>query len=574
MTSPLRESTIRASSTVVVTRRVTPTAGGPSSVAILLAFTLVLFVVLFWRLGEPSFWDPDEAHYAETTHELLSTHDWLAPYYNEEPFFDKPILFHWLQAAAMSLAGETELGARIVPAMAATVLVGITAWFGATVVSTEVATVAALLLATSPGLFGLARYAILDSLFTALLFGGSALVTVAAMQRRPKLQWPGYVLIALAVLTKGPLALVICGLTFGLTIAGSADARRLFRELRLARGFLLVVVLSAPWFIYMWFRFRDGFVNGYILDENIRLYSTNRFGRGPSVWFYFRVLAAGLLPWTAVILGRLYDDVRAAARRDGSLAAIDVLLWSWTFAIVGFFTLSKFKLDHYVFPASPALCLIAARAWQSMRQRPLDPRNAGTRVGLHLVGPLMVAVSLSGGYMLIARLALPPIALLVPAAVGLAGAIMAAQLNVRAGRPPRMPWAVIGAMTITYAGLVLWAFPALEQRKVVPELARWVAEHATANDRVASYRLNRWNTAFRFYIGRHVAMIDAPDEARTLFSGPAPFYCTMLKPAYEEFVAQGVPLRLVYEREGMWATSGRALWRRRIPPTQFVVVTR
>src|SRR6476469_9945608 len=61
------------------------------------AVAVLLFVVLFWRLGVPTFWDPDEAHYAETSRELLRTHDWLAPYYNEQPFFEKPIMFHWLQ---------------------------------------------------------------------------------------------------------------------------------------------------------------------------------------------------------------------------------------------------------------------------------------------------------------------------------------------------------------------------------------------------------------------------------------------------------------------------------------------
>src|SRR5262245_43340295 len=54
----------------------------------------VLFTTLLWRLGEPSFWDPDEAHYAETTRELLLSGDWLAPMYNGAPFFDKPIVFH------------------------------------------------------------------------------------------------------------------------------------------------------------------------------------------------------------------------------------------------------------------------------------------------------------------------------------------------------------------------------------------------------------------------------------------------------------------------------------------------
>src|SRR5256885_4149196 len=38
-------------------------------------------------------------------------------------------------------------------------------------------------------------------------FSGAALVTVAALRDRPVLQFPGYALVALAVLTKGPLAI-------------------------------------------------------------------------------------------------------------------------------------------------------------------------------------------------------------------------------------------------------------------------------------------------------------------------------------------------------------------------------
>jgi len=38
-------------------------------------------------------------------------------------------------------------------------------------------------------------------------------------------------------------------------------------------------------------------------------------------------------------------------------------------------------------------------------------------------------------------------------------------------------------------------------------------------------------------------------------------------------VARGVPVKDVFAREGMWATSGRALWRKAVPATRFVVVT-
>ena len=130
------------------------------------------------------------------------------------------------------------------------------------------------------------------------------------------------------------------------------------------------------------------------------------------------------------------------------------------------------------------------------------------------------------------------------------------------------------AIAITYAGILLWVMPALEQRKVVPDLARWVAARASTTDRVATYRLNRWNTAFRFYVDRHTVLLESPEEAREFFARPGPFYCTMLARAYDEFVAQGVPLRVVYTREGMSATSGRVLWRRHVPATEFVIVTR
>jgi 4-amino-4-deoxy-L-arabinose transferase-like glycosyltransferase len=551
-------------------------AGGAATVA---AFAVVLFVVLFWRLGAATFWDPDEAHYAETSRELIVSGDWLAPYYNERPFFDKPILFHWLQGASMAVIGPTEFAARLVPAFAALALIGITAWIGFRLMSADVAIISALLLATNPATFALARYAILDTVFTAFLFGGVALVCVSALQQRPRLQWVGYFLIAMAVFTKGPLAFVLCGVAFGVAIAlslvCSSDLHRRLLRLRLISGFLLATVVAAPWFVYMWFRFGDSFVSGYLLDENIRLYATDRFTptESTSFWFYFRVLAAGLLPWTPLVVGRLIDDLRAAFRRDRSLDGIDILLWGWTFAVVMFFSLSRFKLDHYVFPAAPTLCLIGARAWVAVQQGPEESRNAGARVGLWLIGPLMVVLAVVGGYLLVARLELAAATLIIPIAIGVAGGALLIQ-STRGRRAPAIPWVVIGALTMTYGGLIGWVIPEFERKKVVPDVARYVAAHATASDQVATYRLNRWNTAFRFYADRHVAMIDAPDEARRLLTGTVPFYCTMLQSSYEEFVAAGLPLRIVYQREGMWATSGRALWRGQPSLARFVVVTR
>ncbi len=541
--------------------------------ALLVLAGLLLFVVLFWRLGEPTFWDPDEAHYAETTREMIATGDWWAPYYNEQPFFDKPVLFHQLQGATMLLFGQNELGARMLPALAALVLIGITAWFGAAMISTEAGIVGGLMLAASPGVFGLARYAILDTLFTMFLFGGSALIATAALHDRRSLQWPGYLGIALAVLTKGPIGAVLCGLTLLLAVVTSADLRRRLLGLHWMAGLAIVLAVAAPWFIYMYSRFHEAFVNGYFLDENVRLFAASRFGNQPRFWFYFQILALGLLPWTGLVIGRAVDDVRAW-RRGEPADGVEVLLWAWTIAIVGFFTLSTFKLDHYVFPAAPSICLLCARGWSDVRADPRSPRHAGSRIGLYVVGPLLVVLGIACGYFLIVRLDLPPLAMAIPIALALAGVAMIAGLAVRGGRSPQIPWLATMALTITYAGLVHFVMPAIERQKVVDDMAAWVAEHAGPSDRIASYRLNRWGPSFRFHVGRHVEFLEAPREADAFFAAPAPFFCIMRREAFDELTARGARLDVQLERRGMWATSGRVLWRNQIPTARFVVVTK
>jgi 4-amino-4-deoxy-L-arabinose transferase-like glycosyltransferase len=536
------------------------------------AVAALLFVVLFWQLGAASFWDPDEAIYAETSREMLRTGDWLAPYYNDQPFFDKPILFYWLQAAGMAIAGPNELGARLASAVAAVALVATTAWLGATLISFEVGFVAALLLAASPPVFALAHYAILDMTFTALLFAGVSLLTVSALRDRPHLQWPGYVLVGLSALTKGPLALALCGVTFVLALIASADLRRRLLALHYVVGLLIVAAIAAPWFIYMWLRFRDAFVAGYVMNENVSLFASNRFNTKFDPLFYFRVLAAGLLPWTGLAIGRLWDDVRAF--RKGAVDNVEILLWCWTAAILGFFTASRFKLDHYVFPAAPALCLVCARAWADVRTRVASPSNSGARIGAQTIGPILVIAGTGGGYFMIARLDLPNAAIIAPMVMLVAGIIVTARISFGHSRLPESPWITLATMVATYAAVITWVLPALDRHKVIPDVGRWVAARSAEGARVGTYRLNRWSNAFRFYVDRHVSHMDAADEARAFFDVSSPGYVVMTGQFFDELSALGVPLQIEYEREGMWVTSGRALWRRRETPTRFLVVSR
>ena len=136
-----------------------------------LTWIAIGWVVVFWRLGYASLLDPDEAHYAELTREMLHSGSWLVPLLDGRPYIDKPVLFHWLQGISVWLLGETEFAARMPSALAALALFALVRWAGIALLGAEVGTWGAIMFATIPATFALASIALFDMVFAAFLFG-------------------------------------------------------------------------------------------------------------------------------------------------------------------------------------------------------------------------------------------------------------------------------------------------------------------------------------------------------------------------------------------------------------------
>jgi 4-amino-4-deoxy-L-arabinose transferase-like glycosyltransferase len=516
------------------------------------AWMLVCWVVLGWRLGYPSFWDPDEATYAQTSREMLAAHDWLVPTYDGHPFFDKPPLFYVLQMASFAIGGATELAARRVTALSALGLIAVIAWFGRCLFNRNAGRTGALMFAVLPATFALSAYAILDMTFTLFLFGGAAMVTVAAITDRPRLQYVGYVLLAAAVLTKGPVTLVLVGLAFLLSLAIAPEARSALLRLRWGTGLLIIAAISSPWFIYMWHRFGDDFINGYALKENLWLYARPMYGAQRSFLFYPKVMAIGLLPWTPLLAGRLIDGFRGTR-----ITTAERLLWAWAIAVIGFFTFSQFKLDHYVFPAAPALCLLCGHAWEEAHR---TERSALGTIGAIIAIPLLLVTA---GIVLVPGLDRVPLDLpwtsrLLPIALIAAGLTMAGQIAHR-WRPSAVPFAPVAGLLAAYVVVITIGMPAFEQMKPTRRLARAVAAAARPEDHVAMFRLNRWSGSWRFYVGRHSEALETSAELRRFFALPGRHYCAMMRRDYDRLSTEGIRLRLIHQEPGLFTTTGRAL---------------
>src|SRR5512132_318651 len=323
----------------------------------------IAWIVVFWRLGYASLLDPDEAHYAELTREMLHSRSWLVPLLDGKPFIDKPVLFHWLQGASVVLFGETEFAVRLPSALAALSLVAITRWAGTALLGAEIGSLGAIMFATIPATFALASIALFDMVFACFLFGGVACLLVAAAQQRERVEISGYALLTLAVMTKGPIALILVGLWIVLALGVSARLREWLRRLHWKLGLVCVTAAASPWFVWMQGRFGSDFVRGYLLAGNLFYFTqpVEWSARVVSHTFYARAFAGAFFPWSAVVVGRGIDALRRRAR---PLDTSEALLWTWGLVVIGFFSVARFKLDHYIFPAAPACCLIAAKAWR------------------------------------------------------------------------------------------------------------------------------------------------------------------------------------------------------------------
>ena len=412
-------------------------------------------------LGQTGLVDETPALFAASARHMAESGDWLIPHVNGLPRYDKPPLIYWLMAGFYSLPGSDQwdpLGswaARLPSAlasMATMVALGDTLlrWppFGHAGSPAQgldrlaIAINAPLAFALGPLMLVWGRTEVSDALFTATLALSLLLAwRTFAAQRGP--WWPCWTALALAVLSKGPVAIVLFALSLVLFWLLGADADRLLRRLRPCPGFALTLVLAAPWFVLALLREGKPYWDSFFGYHNLQRFSrvVNNHHQGP--WYFFVVLLLASLPFTPLLLlslRRVLLEVRTPLAVSLSLGRFAA---AWLLAVLLFFSLSATKLPSYWLVATPAAALLVALAPSTARkpdfgaaQVPLGQR--GLRLAMAASSALLVLVS--------AALALSPQWLPLindPTLPGLATAV------------GRRPWLNLGAAVTLAAALLL-----------------------------------------------------------------------------------------------------------------------
>ena len=339
---------------------------------------VTLYVCYFSHLGAIGFVGPDEPRYAWIARDVMESGDWVTPRLYGRPWFEKPPLFYWGAGLSFKIFGVSEAAARLPSAICALLATLALAWLALRFYGAETARWLLLLLPTTVGMIGFSHAAATDMPFSSMLTIAMVCAAVVLGLTRnentpilPRTPWFALLLfgffLGLAVLAKGPAAIVLCGGTvffWALFTKRWRDALRLLHPAAIA-SFCLTAL---PWYILCARRNPD-FFRVFIVEQNFKRYLTPEFQHVQPFWFYGPVLLVAFLPWTALFL---WSTVYGAARllHARCMKEATWLLVCWAALCVVFFSISRSKLPGYILPALPALGLIVAHLLTAMARVP------------------------------------------------------------------------------------------------------------------------------------------------------------------------------------------------------------
>jgi len=364
---------------------------------ITLPLLLLAALTFFAGLGRGAITDSDEGFYAESSREMVASGDWVTPHYNYEPRFQKPILYYWLTSATYLVTGASEFGARFWAAMAGVGLVLVTAAAGRRWYDETTGLLAGAIVATNFGYFSIGRMALPDLplTFCITLAIWAALVSTLEQERSPR----QFVVLAalglgLGFLMKGPVGLIIPAIVIVPVLMLERRSIGL-NPADIVLGFLIMIAVAMPWYLLMWTRHGNDYLQSFFVGDNLERFATSRFNDPRPWWFYLPVVAGGLLPWTPLALVWL-GPITQFLRGRRAVGTIDLRLLMWALLPLIFYSISVGKQPRYVLPVLPPLALLLASSIVERTQewRGLDGARSMPRRAL----PVVAGSLLSGAF--------------------------------------------------------------------------------------------------------------------------------------------------------------------------------
>ncbi len=349
--------------------------------ALLLSIPIFLIALLLFGfdIGAFPLISPDEPRYAETAREMIEQGNYIVPFCDYLPRFDKPILFYWFEVLAFKVFGVNEFAARIPSVIAGSGIVYLAFLLGNL---HGIGLLSAAIIASSTAIFLFSKIAITDMTLCffisgALVFFYLAYYEIVSQKQKfafkervsSKYLLISSLMMALGVLCKGPIAVVLPILV----IIGFLIYKRNFKNfildswLELLIALVIFVIVSIPWYISVDLATKNSFTQDFFIDHNVNRFTAVHTNHSAPIWFYIPVILLGFFPWSFFLIQAF---IKANSGKKFTLNSEDYKIRDtiafstiWSLVIFIFFTLAKTKLATYILPIFLPLGFITASFW-------------------------------------------------------------------------------------------------------------------------------------------------------------------------------------------------------------------
>lgn len=474
-------------------------------------------VLFFWRLGAIPLMGQDEGLYAECSREMLASGNYTVPTCNGGPFFDKPPLAYWLQAASMGQFGVNSFAARLPSAVEELLLIGLTVFLGTKLFSRRAGLMAGFALASSLLAAGLARMAILDSAFTLAITASLGAFLLAYLKLAPRWSYVVFwAAMGASVMIKGPAGAVLILTTITVFLLVRRDLGALVRTSPVA-GMLAFLIIAAPWYVLVQQQTGGAFLREFLIHQNLQRALGKDFQHNMPFWFYLPIYLVGFFPWSVFLpaAARQARKRETAKTRSANEVAI-LFLAVWVGAIFVVFSVFKSKLPAYIFPIYPASALLVGLLWERAVE-------TGELVSLRrgALAATMIACVIGAAMMIVPSRLDEPIpglvTALIPMAVTLTVGCGASYLLLVLKRPIPAFAAICCGMSGFILAAVGFGLPIAARTSAVPamKMAKVIARRT---EPAFELRLSPPQPQLGFYSGRPVARLN--DASAVSSRGP------------------------------------------------------
>ena len=348
--------------------------------------------IFFCNIHGSSLFTLDEVKNAQCAYQMYESGDYFVPRYKEYYRTDKPPLHYFFMTLGYSIWGKTAFGARVFSSLMGLLTLLSTYFFVKKRQGIKTAMMTTFILLSCIHFCIEFHLSVPDPYL--IFFMTLSLFSFFELYRSYSTNYflLTYASLGFAILSKGPIAIIILALSFMIYILISKEnVLKCLRRAHVFEGITITSFIALPWFIINMYRTNGVWLQGFLFDHNLGRYAQTMESHNNFVVTPIILMIVAFMPYSFHLfsLKKLKQLILCDSNIRWSLSIV--------IAVISFFMISRTFLPNYILPAYPFIALLIAKTIRLQQNK----KYTQYLFILFILGSILATIFLSQAYSLI-----------------------------------------------------------------------------------------------------------------------------------------------------------------------------